>query len=180
MEYVYNKVLQEHQKSRIAILLDQSKDLKGDGFNLHQSKIAIGSGGLTGKGFLEGTQTKGKFVPEQHSDFIFCTIGEEYGWVGAFLLIAVFVTLFMRIVHVAERQKAKFNRIYAYSVAAILFFHFAINIGMTIGLVPVIGIPLPFVSYGGSSLLSFTILLFTLIKLDSNRHNEVRSGADIA
>jgi rod shape determining protein RodA len=151
------------------VILGKINDPRGEGYNLNQSKIAIGSGGLWGKGYLQGTQTKYDFVPEQSTDFIFCTVGEEWGFAGSFVVIALYVTLLIRIINLAERQRASFTRIYGYGVASILFFHFFINIGMTIGLVPVIGIPLPFISYGGSSLISFTILLFILIKLDSNR-----------
>ena len=142
---------------------------QGNGWNIKQSLIAIGSGGFSGKGFLEGTQTKFDFVPEQSTDFIFCTIGEEWGFVGTFILVCIYIGLFLRILYLAERQRSIFSRVYGYAVASILFFHFLINIGMTIGLAPVIGIPLPFISYGGSSLWSFTILLFIFIKLDSER-----------
>ncbi len=169
VDYVYEDVLQPHQKMRIAVLIDETIDLRGAGYNLHQSKIAIGSGGLWGKGFLEGTQTKFSFVPEQGTDFIFCTIGEEWGFVGSFVLITMFVFLMVRIILLAERQRSVFSRIFGYSLASVLFFHFLVNIGMTIGLVPVIGIPLPFISYGGSSLWAFTIFLFTFLKLDSKR-----------
>lgn len=176
--YAFENILQPHQKTRINVLLGKEVDLKGAGYNVQQSKIAIGSGGLMGKGFLEGTQNKFRFVPEQSTDFIFCTIGEEYGFVGSVVFIALYMLLLWRILVMAERQRQKFNRIYGYCVAAILFFHFAINIGMTIGLVPVIGIPLPFFSYGGSALLSFTILLFIFIRLDANRQNELRGAFD--
>lgn len=176
--YAFENVLQPHQKTRINVLLGKEVDLKGAGYNVQQSKIAIGSGGLLGKGFLEGTQNKFRFVPEQSTDFIFCTIGEEYGFVGSVVFIGLYMLLLWRILVMAERQRQKFNRIYGYCVAAILFFHFAINIGMTIGLVPVIGIPLPFFSYGGSALLSFTILLFIFIRLDANRQNELRGAFD--
>jgi rod shape determining protein RodA len=169
VDYVFNNILKSHQRERIDVLLGKETDLKGAGYNLNQSLIAIGSGGFTGKGFLKGTQTKFNFVPEQSTDFIFCTIGEEYGFVGSTAVLLLFFGLLYRIIFIAERQRSKFSRIYAYSVVSILFFHVAINIGMTIGLVPVIGIPFPFVSYGGSSILSFTILLFILIKLDSDR-----------
>ncbi len=148
-------------------------DPKGQGYNLNQSKIAIGSGQFWGKGYLQGTQTKYNFVPEQSTDFIFCTVGEEWGFVGSVILLAIYLTLLLRIIHIAERQRSAFARIYAYGVASILFFHFFINIGMTIGIVPVIGIPLPFISYGGSSLWSFTILLFIMLKFDSNRKGVV-------
>ena len=169
VDIVLNDVLMPHQSKRIHVLINPNTDPLGDGWNVTQSKIAIGSGGLFGKGFLEGTQTKFDFVPEQSTDFIFCTIGEEHGWVGSLVLIVLFMVMLLRILYVAERQKYRFSRIYGYSVAGILFFHFMINIGMAIGLFPVIGIPLPFFSYGGSSLLSFTILLFIFIKLDAQR-----------
>jgi rod shape determining protein RodA len=169
VDYIYNNVLQEHQKVRIDVLLGKEVDLKGAGYNVNQSKIAIGSGGFFGKGFLQGTQTKYDFVPEQSTDFIFCTVGEEWGFVGSFLVLSLFAALFARIIYVAERQRSPYSRIYGYGVASILFFHLLINIGMTIGLAPVIGIPLPFFSYGGSSLWSFTILLFIFIKLDAYR-----------
>lgn len=170
VDYTFNNVLEDRHRNRINILLGKAHDPKGIGYNTNQSMIAIGSGGLTGKGFLQGTQTKFDFVPEQSTDFIFCTVGEEWGFVGSALVVILFVTLFFRLVHVAERQKSVFNRVYGYCVASILFFHFTINIAMTIGLAPVIGIPLPFFSYGGSSLWGFTILFFILIKLDSFRN----------
>jgi len=169
VDFFVSDVLKPHQQNRIKALINPEADPLGYGWNVTQSKIAIGSGGFSGKGFLEGTQTKFDFVPEQSTDFIFCTIGEEHGWIGSFILITLFLILLLRVVYIAERQKWTFARIYGYSVACILFFHFAVNIGMTIGLFPVIGIPLPFFSYGGSSLWSFTILLFILIKLDSHR-----------
>ncbi|HRC32327.1 MAG TPA: rod shape-determining protein RodA [Bacteroidia bacterium] len=169
VDYVFNEVLQTHQRERIEVLLGKRADPKGAGYNVNQSLIAIGSGGLTGKGFLQGTQTKYDFVPEQATDFIFCTVGEEWGFIGTTILMAMFLWLLIRIVMIAERQKNNFVRMYGYGVASIIFFHIFINIGMTIGLLPVIGIPLPFFSYGGSSLWSFTILLFILIKLDSYR-----------
>ncbi|MDQ3395646.1 MAG: rod shape-determining protein RodA [Bacteroidota bacterium] len=169
VDYLISDVLQPHQQNRIKALIDPEADPLGYGWNVTQSKIAIGSGGFNGKGFLQGTQTKFNFVPEQSTDFIFCTIGEEHGWLGSMCVIALFIALLYRIVFIAERQKSRFTRVYAYSVISIIFFHFIVNIGMTIGLVPVIGIPLPFFSYGGSSLWSFTILLFILIKLDSHR-----------
>jgi len=178
VDYAFEKVLQQHQKTRINVLLGKEVDLKGAGYNVHQSKIAIGSGGLWGKGFLQGTQNKFRFVPEQSTDFIFCTIGEEFGFVGSVTFIILYMLLLWRIMTIAERQRSRFNRIYGYSVASILFFHFLVNVGMTLGLLPVIGIPLPFLSYGGSSLLGFTILLFILIKLDSNRINELRGAFD--
>ena len=169
VDYVFNQILRSHQRERIEILLGQKTDLKGAGYNLNQSLIAIGSGGTMGKGFLKGTQTKFNFVPEQSTDFIFCTIGEEWGFMGSAGILLIFFGLLYRIVFIAERQRSKFSRVYAYSVASILFFHITINVGMTIGLVPVIGIPFPLVSYGGSSILAFTILLFILLKLDSDR-----------
>lgn len=208
IDFAFNKVLKEHQRTRITVLLgeedkliEQIEELKlerddegiskeekqairndigekrfslrelrqGNGWNIKQSLIAIGSGGFTGKGFLEGTQTKFDFVPEQSTDFIFCTIGEEWGFIGTFILMCMYIGLFLRLLYLAERQRSIFSRVYGYAVVSILFFHFLINIGMTIGLAPVIGIPLPFISYGGSSLWSFTILLFIFIKLDSER-----------
>ena len=161
--------IQPHQQQRINVVLGVEEDLRGAGYNVNQSKIAIGSGGLTGKGFLNGTQTKLKYVPEQHTDFIFCTIGEEEGFWGSMLVVALFLALILRVVHIAERQPTTFGRVYAYCVASYLIFHFAINIGMVIGLCPVIGIPLPFFSYGGSSLWGFTILLFILLRIDASR-----------
>lgn len=169
VDFAYEHILQSHQRNRIDIILGKMNDPRGQGYNLNQSKIAIGSGQLFGKGYLQGTQTKYNFVPEQSTDFIFCTIGEEWGFVGCVILISIYVTLLIRLVNIAERQRTAFARIYAYGVASILFFHFFINIGMTIGIVPVIGIPLPFISYGGSSLWSFTILLFILLRFDSGR-----------
>lgn len=169
VDYIISDVLKPHQQNRIKALINPDADPLGYGWNVTQSKIAIGSGGFAGKGFLKGTQTKFDFVPEQSTDFIFCTIGEEHGWVGSLLTIGLFLTLLLRVIHIAERQKWRFARVYGYSVACILFFHFGVNIGMTIGLFPVIGIPLPLFSYGGSSLWGFTILLFILLKLDSHR-----------
>ncbi|HNQ82040.1 MAG TPA: rod shape-determining protein RodA [Bacteroidales bacterium] len=169
VDYVFDNFLEEHQKTRINVLLGKESDPKGAGYNVNQSKIAIGSGGLIGKGFLQGTQTKYNFVPEQSTDFIFCTVGEEWGFLGSTAVIGLFVYLLFRLVRMAERQRSDFSRIYGYCVISILFFHFVVNIGMTIGLVPVIGIPLPFFSYGGSSLWAFTILLFIFIKLDASR-----------
>lgn len=173
-DYLFNKVLRAHQKQRIEVLLGKDMDNKGAGYNVNQSKIAIGSGGLWGKGFLNGTQTKFDFVPEQSTDFIFCTIGEEKGFFGGVVLLLLFLGLLLRILFIAERQRSKYSRIYAYGVAAILFFHMVINIGMTIGLAPVIGIPFPFVSYGGSSLWAFTILLFILVRFDADRLTVLR------
>ncbi|NLN94998.1 MAG: rod shape-determining protein RodA [Bacteroidales bacterium] len=169
VEYSFENILQAHQKSRINVLLGKEIDLKGAGYNLNQSKIAIGSGGLKGKGFLQGTQTKYSFVPEQSTDFIFCTIGEEWGFIGSVIVIALYIILIIRLINMAERQRSDFARIYGYGVASVVTFHFIINIGMTIGLVPVIGIPLPFISYGGSSLMAFTLLLFTFVKQDAHR-----------
>lgn len=169
VDYAFENVLQEHQKTRIEVLLGKKTDFHGAGYNVHQSLIAIGSGGATGKGFLQGTQTKYKFVPEQSTDFIFCTVGEEWGFLGSSLVIIIFLSFLIRLLYVADRQRSSFSRIYGYGVASILFFHLAVNIGMTIGLAPVIGIPLPFFSYGGSSLWAFTILLFIFIKMDSYR-----------
>jgi rod shape determining protein RodA len=167
--YVYNH-LESHQKVRIDVLLGRGTvNLKKEGYNVNQAKIAIGSGGFLGKGYLQGTQTKYDFVPEQDTDFIFCTVGEEWGFVGSLVVIFLELFLILRLIYLSERQRSDYSRIYGYGVAAVLFFHLAVNIGMTIGLMPVIGIPLPFFSYGGSSLWSFTILLFIFIKLDANR-----------
>lgn len=169
VDFFVNNVLQKHQRNRIKVLVDPTIDPLGVGWNVTQAKIAIGSGRLQGKGFLEGTQTKFDFVPEQSTDFIFCTIGEEHGFIGSFVVVALFIGLLSRIVMLAEKQRSKFARVYGYCVAGIIFFHVMVNIGMTIGLMPVIGIPLPFFSYGGSSLWSFSILLFIFLKLDSRR-----------
>jgi len=169
VNYAFQNVLEPHQKKRINVLLGIEEDLKGAGYNVNQSKIAIGSGGFAGKGFRQGMLTKNHFVPEQSTDFIFCTVGEEWGFVGSAVVILLFLALLIRIILLAERQRSKFSRIYGYGVASILFFHFAVNIGMTIGLAPVIGIPLPFFSYGGSSLWAFTILLFIFVKQDADR-----------
>ena len=174
IDYVLDNVLEPHHVTRIKILLGQESDPHGDGYNVHQSMIAIGSGGFSGKGFLDGTQTKFNFVPEQSTDFIFCTIGEEWGFLGSTFVVALYITFLLRIIFVAERQRSVFSKIYGYGVASILFFHVAINIAMTIGLAPVIGIPLPFISYGGSSLWAFTILLFIFINLDSYRLQVLR------
>ena len=167
--YFVNNILSAHHSKRINILLGKEFDPYGAGYNLIQSKIAIGSGGVTGKGYLNGTQTRFDFVPEQSTDFIFCTIGEEWGFLGSVIFISSFIGLLLRLLFLAERQRSNFSRIYGYSVATILFLHFFINIGMTIGLMPTIGIPLPFVSYGGSSLMGFTVLLFIFLNLDSYR-----------
>ncbi len=169
VDYVVNNVLKPHQQNRVKALINPDADPLGFGWNVTQSKIAIGSGGLTGKGFLKGTQTKFDFVPEQSTDFIFCTIGEEHGWLGSLFTMSLFIGLMLRVIFLAERQKNRFARVYGYSVACIFFFHFAVNIGMTIGLLPVIGIPLPFFSYGGSGLWGFTLLLFIILKLDIHR-----------
>lgn len=172
IDFVVSK-LPPHQQNRIMVLFNPDLDPLGVGWNVTQSKIAIGSGGLLGKGYLEGTQTKFDFVPEQHTDFIFCTLGEEFGWVGSLVVIGLFSGLLYRLVIMAERQKTRFSRIYGYGVISILLFHFMINIAMTIGLFPVVGIPLPFFSYGGSSLWSFTVLLFIFIKFDSSRATQL-------
>lgn len=169
VDKVFNDVLQPHQQMRIKVSLGIEEDLRGAGYNVNQSKIAIGSGGLTGKGFLNGTQTKLKYVPEQHTDFIFCTIGEEEGFVGSAAVLLIFLALILRVIAIAERQPTVFARVYAYCVASFLIFHIVINVGMVIGLCPVIGIPLPFFSYGGSSLWGFTFLLFILLRLDAAR-----------
>ncbi len=169
VDYTFENILQAHHKSRIEVLLYDAVDTQGAGYNLHQSKIAIGSGGMWGKGYLQGTQTQFNFIPEQTTDFIFCTVGEEWGFVGSSMIIALFLFLLLRLIVLAERQKSTFSRIFGYSVVSVLFFHFAINIGMTIGLVPVIGIPLPLISYGGSSILAMTLMLFTFLKLDAKR-----------
>ena len=172
VSYVYDKVLEPHQKDRINVLLGKDVNMKKEGYNLNQSMIAIGSGGLFGKGYLEGTQTKGGFVPEQHTDYIFTTVGEEWGFTGNLLVMGLFVCLFIRILYLAERQKTRFSRVYGYCVATYLFTHFFVNIAMLIRLFPTIGVPLPFFSYGGSSLWAFTIMLFIFIKLDANKVNE--------
>jgi len=174
VNYFYRSVMVSHQRDRVDNLLGIKNDLLGAGYNVHQSKIAIGSGGIVGKGFLKGTQTKYNFVPEQSTDFIFCTVGEEWGFLGTTVVILLFLILLIRLIYLAERQRSTFSRIYGYGVACILFFHIVINISMTIGLAPVIGIPLPFFSYGGSSLWSFTILLFIFIKLDASRTKNLR------
>lgn len=169
VDFILTEVLKPHQQKRVLSLVNPNIDPLGAGWNVTQSKIAIGSGGFAGKGFLEGTQTKFDFVPEQTTDFIFCTIGEEQGWIGSIFLVALFTALLLRLAYLAERQKSTFSRIFGYSVVSIIFFHFTVNIAMTIGLFPVIGIPLPFFSYGGSSLWAFTILLFSFLKLDAHR-----------
>jgi rod shape determining protein RodA len=169
-DYGLNHVLQPHQRTRINVLLGLEEDLKGAGYNVHQSEIAIGSGGLEGKGFLNGTQTKLKYVPEQDTDFIFCTVGEEEGFVGSAGVLLLFLALILRLIHLAERQPYRFGRIYGYCVLSIFLFHVFINVGMVLGLTPVIGIPLPFFSYGGSSLWGFTILLFIFLRIDAGRN----------
>jgi rod shape determining protein RodA len=172
VNYVFENVFKQHHRDRFNILLGKTVDLKGIGYNTNQSEIAIGSGGWLGKGFLEGTQTKGGFVPEQHTDYIFTTVGEEWGFAGSLVVIALFAGLFLRIIYLAERQKTKFSRVYGYCVAGILFTHFFVNIAMVVGVFPTIGVPLPFFSYGGSGLWGFTILLFIFIKMDANKVNE--------
>jgi rod shape determining protein RodA len=169
VDYVFHQILKPHQQTRVNILLGKETDVRNVGYNLNQSKIAIGSGGFLGKGYLNGTQTKLDFVPEQSTDFIFCTVGEEWGFLGTTIAILLYTGLLLRLLFLAERQRSQFARIYGYGVVSILFFHFGINISMTIGLFPVIGIPLPFFSYGGSSMLAFTLLLFILVRLDSVR-----------
>jgi rod shape determining protein RodA len=169
VDYVVTDVLKPHQQNRIKALINPDADPLGYGWNVTQSKIAIGSGGFFGKGFLKGTQTKFDFVPEQSTDFIFCTIGEEHGWLGSLIVVVLFVTLLLRLIFISERQKSRLARSFGYCVVSIFFFHFAVNMGMTIGLFPVIGIPLPFFSYGGSSMWTFTMLLFILLKLDAHR-----------
>jgi rod shape determining protein RodA len=169
VDYAFNNLLQPHQKERVDIMLGLKSDLHGTGYNVNQSIISIGSGGFAGKGFLQGTQTKFKFVPAQSTDFVFCTVGEEWGFLGSIVVIGIYLILLLRLVFMAERQRSVFSRIYGYGVVSILFTHFFINIGMAIGLVPVIGIPLPFFSYGGSSLWGFTILLFIFLRLDASR-----------
>jgi rod shape determining protein RodA len=169
VDYVFNNVMKEHQRNRVNVMLGLESDPYGYEYNVRQSKIAIGSGGFAGKGFMQGTQTKFRFVPEQSTDFIFCTVGEEWGFLGSFGLVILYVGLLIRLILLAERQRSAFSRIYGYGVVAVLFFHFAVNIGMTIGLFPVIGIPLPFLSYGGSSFLAFSVMLFIFIRLDASR-----------
>lgn len=172
VDYVFENVFKQHHRDRFNILLGKEVDMKGVGYNTNQSEIAIGSGGWFGKGYLEGTQTKGGFVPEQHTDYIFTTVGEEWGFTGSLFVIALFVILIIRIIYLAERQKTKFSRVYGYCVAGILFIHFFVNIAMVVGVFPTIGVPLPFFSYGGSGLWGFTILLFIFLKMDANKVNE--------
>ncbi|MGM0635365.1 MAG: rod shape-determining protein RodA [Bacteroidota bacterium] len=169
VNFIFENVLLPHQKDRFNILLGKEFDTSGSGFNLYQSKVAIGSGGWTGRGWLNGTQTQGKFVPEQHTDYIFSTVGEEWGFIGSSLIVLLFTFLILRLFYLAERQKSRFSRIYGYSVVAILFFHFFVNIAMVLGLFPTVGIPLPFFSYGGSGLWGFTLLIFVFLKLDAKR-----------
>lgn len=173
VDILFENVLQSHQRDRIYVLLGKTEDVSDVGYNVHQSKIAVGSGGLTGKGFLNGTLTKANFVPEQETDFIFCTVGEEWGFAGSILLVAAYIGLLLRIIRLAERQYSRFARFYGYSVASILFMHVLINIGMVLGLVPVIGIPLPFFSYGGSSMMAFTILFFVFLRQDQERTRSI-------
>ncbi|MDN3678075.1 rod shape-determining protein RodA [Flavobacterium paronense] len=172
VDYVFVNVFKQHHRDRFNILLGKEVDMKGIGYNTNQSEIAIGSGGWFGKGYLEGTQTKGGFVPEQHTDYIFTTVGEEWGFIGCLFVIALFLCLIMRIIYLAERQKTKFSRVYGYCVAGVLFIHFFVNIAMVAGIFPTIGVPLPFFSYGGSGLWGFTILLFIFLKMDANKVNE--------
>lgn len=171
--YIFNDILQPHQQSRIKVLLGMKDDITGAGYNVNQSKIAIGSGGLTGKGFLNGTQTSLKYVPEQDTDFIFCTVGEEQGFIGSATVLLLFLTLILRLIAIAERQPTTFGRVYSYSVLSIFLFHLFINVGMVLGLTPVIGIPLPFFSYGGSSLWGFSLLLFILLRIDAGRNRRL-------
>ncbi len=172
VNYIFENVFEQRHRDRFNIVLGKEVDAKTIGYNTQQSEIAIGNGGWFGRGFLEGTQTKGKFVPEQHTDYIFSTVGEEWGFLGSTLVIILFVLLILRIIQLSEKQKNDFSRIYGYSVAGILFIHFVVNVGMVIGLLPTVGIPLPFFSYGGSGLWGFTVLLFIFVKLDGNRLNQ--------
>ncbi len=172
VNYVFDNVFQQHHRDRFNILLGKQVDMKGIGYNINQAEIAIGSGGFFGKGYLEGTQTKGGFVPEQHTDYIFTTVGEEWGFLGCLVVVALFLGLILRIIYLSERQKTKFSRVYGYCVASILFIHFFVNIAMVAGVFPTIGVPLPFFSYGGSGLWGFTILLFIFLKMDANKVNE--------
>ncbi|ANH58993.1 rod shape-determining protein RodA [Dokdonia donghaensis] len=172
VNYIFENIFEQRHRDRFNIVLGKEVDAKSIGYNTQQSEIAIGNGGWFGRGFLEGTQTKGKFVPEQHTDYIFSTVGEEWGFLGSTLVIGLFILLILRIIQLSEKQKNDFSRIYGYSVAGILFIHFVVNIGMVVGLLPTVGIPLPFFSYGGSGLWGFTVLLFIFVKLDGNRVNE--------
>ena len=175
VQFIFKSVLQEHQQKRILVTLNLLEDKKGAGYNVDQAKIAIGSGGFSGKGFLNGSHTKGDFIPEQTTDFIFCTIGEEGGWLISSLTIFLFVAFILRLYHLAARAKKKYKRIFIFSLASILFFHLTVNIGMTIGLMPVIGIPLPLISYGGSSILAFSLFIFTALKMDATRDQDLQS-----
>lgn len=172
VDYIFNNLFEQRHRDRINVVIGKTLDSKGVGYNINQSKIAIGSGGLRGKGFLQGTQTKGDFVPEQQTDYIFSTIGEEWGFLGGFLVILMFGILIIRIIIRAEKQNSKFRRVFSYGVAGLIFIHFFVNIGMTLGMVPTIGIPLPFISYGGSSLLAFSLMIFIHLNFDANRLNE--------
>lgn len=172
VSYVFNNVFEQHHRDRFNVLLGEEVDVKGIGYNTNQSKIAVGSGGVFGKGFMEGTQTKGGFVPEQHTDYAFTIVAEEWGFTGSIVVIALFMGLIARILYLAERQKTKFSRVYGYCVASILFIHFFVNVSMVLGIFPTVGVPLPFFSYGGSGLWAFTVLLFVFIKLDANKVNE--------
>lgn len=172
VSYIFENIFEQRHRDRFNIVLGKEVDAKSIGYNTHQSEIAIGNGGWLGKGFLEGTQTKGKFVPEQHTDYIFATVGEEWGFLGSTIVIGLFILLILRVIQLSEKQKNDFSRIYGYGVAGILFIHFVVNVGMVLGILPTVGIPLPFFSYGGSGLWGFTILLFIFVKLDGNRINE--------
>lgn len=172
VDYIFNNVFEQRHRDRINIVMGKDLDTQGVGYNINQSKIAIGSGGLKGKGFLEGTQTKGDFVPEQHTDYIFSTIGEEWGFIGSLIVIFLFCFLIFRILFQAEKQTSKFRRVYSYGVAGLIFSHFFINIGMSLGMIPTIGIPLPFISYGGSNILAFSVMLFIHLNFDANRLND--------
>ena len=172
VDYIFDNLFEQRHRDRINVVIGKTLDSKGAGYNINQSKIAIGSGGLRGKGFLQGTQTKGDFVPEQQTDYIFSTIGEEWGFLGGFLVILMFGILIIRIIIRAEKQNSKFRRVFSYGVAGLIFIHFFVNIGMTLGMVPTIGIPLPFISYGGSSLLAFSLMIFIHLNFDANRLNE--------
>ena len=175
VQFLFDNVLQDHQRKRIQVTLNLIEDNRGAGYNVNQSKIAIGSGGFSGKGFLNGSHTKGNFIPEQETDFIFCTIGEEGGWLVSSLTVVLFSAFILRLYHLASRAKKKFKRIFIFSLASIIFFHLLVNVGMTIGLMPVIGIPLPLVSYGGSSILAFGIFIFTALKMDATRDEDLKS-----
>ncbi|MFT4683976.1 MAG: rod shape determining protein RodA, partial [Flavobacteriales bacterium] len=172
VNYIFNYIFQQRHRDRFNIILGKTTDTQGIGYNTNQAIQTIASGGITGKGYLEGDRTQGKFVPEQDTDYIFSTVGEEWGFIGSIIVISLFIALMLRIIHIAERQKSTFSRVYGYGIASIFFFHFMVNIGMVIGLLPTIGIPLPFFSYGGSSLWGFTLLLFIFIRLDANRSYE--------